>query len=304
MMGRNAAVLIGGASLFACSQLVGADFDDRHVGVGTGGVSSAKGGTSALGGQNSGGIVANGGKGMAGGNGGSSVLTSGGTEAGGSAGETTSGGTSGAPSGTGGISIAGAGDAGSGPGGSGGQGGGAGGVAQGGGAGAAGEPGLAGASGEAGAGGAPHGPAVVVLNEVKGQGSGDDYIELYNIGPGTFDLEGYGISDANNTFVFPSGASLPEAGYMLLLLGQTPSGGPFNCFTPNPCFHATWGISQGGEAVYFRGRQNQVLESTDYPNQNGPDALTNEQTWGRFPDGSGAFGATRPTPEARNQAPL
>lgn len=317
MTTRTGLLLLGTASLLACSTLVGADFDDRNLGEPTtGGTVASTGGASnggqAAGGAASGGASPQGTGGVSNGgasNGGSTVVGSGGAT-GGNAGQADTGGSSGGARTTGGTSAGGAaaGQGGIGPAGSGGQEpeggvGGVGGVGGfGGQGGAGGESEVAGAGGEAGNGGVSGGAPVVVLNEVKGQGSGDDFMEIVNRGPGALNLEGYGLSDQNNTFIFPSGATIPEGGYVLLLLGQTTVTGNFTCFTPNPCFHATWGISQNGETVYFRGRQNQVLDSTTYPSQTGTGALTNEQTWGRIPNGSGAFRATRPTPEAANQS--
>lgn len=313
MTTRTGLLLLGGASLLACSTLVGADFDDRNEGAkASGGSVATSGGTNALGGQTSGGAPSgsggsqpNSGGSSSGGSssggsssGGTTLLGSGGTT-GGSAGQTSTGGRSGGATASGGSATAGRG--GTGPAGSGGQGeGGVGGQPQGG---DGGEPEVGGAGGEAGSGGAPAGRPVVVLNEVKGQGSGDDFVEIYNRGPGTLDLSGYLLVDqGNNDFVFPNGTSIVQGDHVLLLLGQTsPGSGPFTCFVPNhPCFHANWGISQNGETVYFRDPQGLLLDSTAYPSQSGASALTNEQTWGRIPDGSGPFRATRVTPEAEN----
>ena len=72
-----------------------------------------------------------------------------------------------------------------------------------------------------GMGGAPA-DGVVVLNEIEGQGDGDDYIELFNRGPGDADLGGYGIADENNTFLIPSATILEPGEYLLLLLGGQP----------------------------------------------------------------------------------
>jgi hypothetical protein len=314
---RTSLLLLSAASLFACSTLVGADFDDKSEGrAGSGGSPTTSGGKSGEGGKSTGGTTTSGGSATV--TGGSS---SGGASAG-SGGAMTTGGTTQPPTGgssTGGVATTGgsaAGEGGVGPiGGGGGTGaeagqGGAGGIDGTGGLGGAGGEAqggmggeLGGAGGDGGTGGVA-GPPLVVVNEVKGQGSGDDYVEIYNLGPGALALEGYGLSDANNTFIFPSGARIVEGGYVLLLLGQTaPVNGNYTCFTPNPCYHATWGISQNGENVYFRGRQNQVLDQTSYPSQTGAGALTNDQTWGRLPDGTGTFRATRPTPEKINQSP-
>jgi hypothetical protein len=301
------------ASLFACSTLVGADFDDRHEGepAHRGGETATTGGATSGGRASGGTTVSTGGNPLQGGSGpstggaASGGAASGGTTGGGGgssggvAGQTSTGGT---PA-TGGTNTA---SGGVGPGGGGGEAGdgvfGGEGVIAPGGAGGAPE---GGGAGDAGGGPGPGTPPVIVLNEVKGQGSGDDYIEIYNRGPGALDLEGYGLSDQSNTFFFPAGATIAQGGHVLLLLGQPQPlpNSAFMCFTPSPCYHATWGISQDGESVYLRGRQNQVLDTTTYPNQNGANAITNDQTWGRLPDGEGAFRATRPTPEAINQAP-
>lgn len=293
-MSRSNAVGLGLVALLgACSTIVGADFDDRHERTAHGGASatggtagSANGGTTQAGAKNSGGTQASGGSSNEhGGSSNGGALSFGGTAPIGGGG---SGGTAGADDG---------GNAGAGQGGS---------TAMGGVGGEAGLGGMAGGGGspEGGAAGsAPVGTPDVVLNEVKGQGSGDDYVELYNRGSGTLALEGYGISDSNNTFIFPAGASLAPKQYVLLLLGQTAVGGTYTCYTPAPCYHATWGISQNGENVYFRGRQNQVLDMTLYPSQSASGGLTNEQTWGRYPNGTGSFAATRRTPEAENLLP-
>jgi hypothetical protein len=306
-------LLVATVSLFACSTIVGADFDVREEGE-RGGTPATSGGAVPQGGVASGGVKSTGGVAPTGGalsggansSGGTAGTAAGGTSGGGggTAGQPATGGGSASGASTGGsqVGTGGLGAGGSGAeAGEGGVGGSAGGDAPGG---SGGNP-EAGAGGEAGSGGGPMGTPVVVLNEVKGQGSGDDYIEIFNRGPGTLNLEGYGLSDESNTFFFPAGSSIAQGGHVLLLLGQ-PQPAPnatFMCFTPNPCYHATWGISQNGETVYLRGLQNQVLDSTGYPSQSGGSAITNDQTWGRLPDGQGTFRATRPTPEAVNQAP-
>jgi hypothetical protein len=301
----------------ACSTIVGADFDDKAVGEpstqGASGASSSGSGGAARGGESSGGATTQGGTSSGGvssggtGQGGSSQsggaggstggVASGGVAAGGSVagGAVGSGGTlvvSGGRASDGGLggSLAGAGgDAGSG--GSAGGLGGAGGVG--------GTDGGAGA--EAGAGGAP-GEGVVVINEVRGQGTGDDYIELVNAGPGLAHLGGLSIadSDLSHRFVFPNTTALAKGAYLLILLNQS-STRETTCYTPNPCFHVTWGVSNNGEAVFLRSAANVVLDTTVYPDQNGTGGLEDTQSWGRLPDTSGTFQATTPTAEMPNQ---
>jgi hypothetical protein len=148
--------------------------------------------------------------------------------------------------------------------------------------------------GSGGSGGGAPGP-VVVLNEVKGQGAGDDFIELYNRGPGLMTLDGYKVSDGGNFFTFPPNTMLAEGAYLLVLLGQPTAGGGFTCFTSNPCFHDTWGIAQTGESALFEDPSYRILDSTTYPG-----TLVDGQTWGRYPNGTGMFQPTSPTPEAAN----
>jgi hypothetical protein len=253
-------------SAFACSTLVGADFDDLELAPparGGSGGSGNSGGSGATAGESGGGAPGGGGEA------GSGDAPSGGTAQGGS------------PAGGHGAET------------SGGQN-----------AGGTTDPGPGGAGGGGSCEPDTDEPAVVVINEVKGQGSGDDYIELYNLGPGAKNLTGYRLTDDNNAFVFPCGTVIPEHGYMLLLLGDllTP-GGPFTCFTPNPCFHETWGVSASGEDVFFRDPSNQVLDTTFYPDEMGADGVANGESWGRFPNGTGGFQATDITPEDDNALP-
>jgi hypothetical protein len=268
---RRAALIVAAGVLGACSTLVGADFEDRPV-------REPKPHSSA-GAQSTGGAAGLGSGGAAGSSAG--VAGAGRAGAGGRAGD---GGEGGAPlGGAGGRGGA------AGRGGSSGAGGATGGTA--------GNPG-----GDGGMGGEPA-DGVVVLNEIKGQGDGDDYIELFNRGPGDADLGGYGIADANNTFLIPAATILGPGEYLLLLLGRSDLVGEFTCFTPNPCFHASWGVAQDGEMVFLRNATSTVIDATEYPDQAGPNGLANGQSWGRLPNGTGNFGATRLTPEVPNQAP-
>jgi hypothetical protein len=268
------------AWLGACSTLLGADFDDLKTKNPTPGNASGgdQSGNSA-GSDNQGGVESAGGSGAS---------SSGGAD----------GGTAGKSSGGAGGSRAAGGQAGS-----------AG--ASGGAGGHAGENGAGGdpAGGEGGRGGEGADTGVVVLNEVKGHGSSEtDYVELYNVGPGSRDLGGYRIVDSgNNSFEFPSPTIMPENGYVLLEIVDENSGldlgGPFECGTNQPiCYRDTgWGIAQGGELVRLRNPGGTIVDSTQYP---GEPTLDSDQSWGRLPDGSGSFQATASTPELENTAAL
>lgn len=269
----------------ACSTLVGADFDDLELAprpVGGSGGSSGDGGSA--GGDRGGSSGKGGGSGEGGAPSGGGESSVGGTPAAGNA----AGGNAGAGAETSGGQNAG-GSSGQGTAGAGGTNDDSGGAGAGGG----------GTSGAGGSGGEEL--AVVVLNEIKGEGSGDDFIELYNLGPGQKTLSGYKLADNSNAFVFPEGTLIPEGGYVLLLIGDLlVPGGPFMCFTPYlTCFHDTgWGISQNGEDVFFRDPGNQQLDTTNYPL-----SVVDGESWGRYPDGTGDFVVTDPTPEADNELP-
>jgi hypothetical protein len=169
-----------------------------------------------------------------------------------------------------------------------------------------GNAGAAGAAGNAGSAGAGGGSskAVVVINEIKGQGSGSDYIELYNLGPGTKALDGHAITDGSNTLKFPVGTTLAEGAFLLILLQQSAQSGGVTCMTPNPCFHDTWGVSSSsGETVSMKGPGGETLDIANYPAVSTPQGLTDGQAWGRLPDGTGSYQAVAVTPEAANTAP-
>ncbi|HEX6274113.1 MAG TPA: lamin tail domain-containing protein [Polyangiaceae bacterium] len=277
-MKRSLLVLVAGV-LGACSTILGADFDDRPVR----GEKKNTGGS-----QPTGGAAGNGSGGASAGNG---AVGGGGSNAGGTGGQagTEQGGAGGEGGGSGGTDPTG-GTAGKG------------GAAGNGGSGAGGGSGGSAGGGEGGMGGEPE-AGVVVLNEVKGQGDGDDYIEIYNRGPGVAAIGGFGIADENNTFVIPMGTTLAPDEYLLLLLGRSDVIGNFTCFTPNPCFHASWGVAQDGEMVFLRDAANSVIDTATYPDQAGPNGVENGESWGRFPDGTGSFTRTRLTPERENQEP-
>jgi hypothetical protein len=262
--------------LGACSTLIGADFDDLEKkgptpGDASGGTQSTSGAGNEAGADPSGGA---GGSASGGPNGGSAGKSDGGSS-----------GASGS-AGSGGL----AGDA------------------------------AGGGSGESGAGGTPSGgeggdggegadTGAVVLNEVKGHGSSEsDYVELYNVGPGSRDVGGYRIVDSgNNSFEFPTSTIVPEGGYLLLeIVGENSGldlGGPFECGTNQPiCYRDTgWGIAQGGELVRLRDAGGTIVDSTQYP---GEPTLDSDESWGRLPNGSGTFQAAATTPELENAAAL
>lgn len=274
----------------ACSTLVGADFD----GLGPIGSGGSNGGAPASGGSS--GSTSNAGvAGNSAGNGGSAGTSgeNGGSGHAGnaSAGSTTTGGVAGT-SGTGGASNGGT-------------------SAQGGAdEGGAGQGGVsAGAAGEsaAGAGGADTivPPDEIVLNELKGQGAGADYLELFNPGAETADIAGcYVADDSNNRVTFPAGATIAGKGYVVVRLGQSTSTGMVTtCFGFKPCYDGVaWGISASGEKIFLRDSKGALLDQLDYPDEAGPNGVGDSHAFGRIPDGASTTGAILTSPGATNIA--
>lgn len=144
----------------------------------------------------------------------------------------------------------------------------------------------------------------VVINEVRA--ADGDYVELMNTGTTTLDVGGHGLrgesSDGGtpNEFTFPSGTKVPAGGYLLMYANaSTADGGAADCkgAPAAACFAVTWGISSSkGETIRFvddKGATlSQVTVSTTIPTG---------QTWGRIPNGTGAFQNTQPTPGAENK---
>lgn len=153
------------------------------------------------------------------------------------------------------------------------------------------------------------GGTAAVINEICARG-GNEYVELYNPGATAKDLSGYGFCDSDpdgggpylsRALRFPSGASLASHGFLLIALGRADAGaGPTtNCLDAGAttCFEASFNISNSlGETAWVLDEQSAVHAYTFYP-ANGHDAGS---SYGRLPDGTGAFQQTSRTPGVAN----
>jgi len=153
----------------------------------------------------------------------------------------------------------------------------------------------------------------IVINEVKGQGSGFDFIELYNPTANAVDITGFAVADDSGgapkigqAVRFPSCTVVPPDGYAMVQVDSTLTpGGPGTCFgfTFSPCFFGIYGVSStSGEPVYLLNPQNAIVAVVQYPATapTNPSGLFDGQTLGRFPNGTGPFSTTTPTPGAPN----
>lgn len=117
----------------------------------------------------------------------------------------------------------------------------------------------------------------------------DDWIELYNNTSSAVDLSGYYLSDDSDNLTkweFPSGTSIAANGYLIIWAdedGLTQTG-----------LHADFKLSASGESVYLSSPSVVIEDFTDFSSQ------TQDISFGRFPNGTGAFATMNPTHDAEN----
>ncbi|MEZ4390357.1 MAG: lamin tail domain-containing protein [Polyangiales bacterium] len=154
----------------------------------------------------------------------------------------------------------------------------------------------------------------LVINEISAVG--DEWVELYNAGASPVDLSRVQLADTDTSvdggaprtasaMRFPAGTMLAPGQYVLVVSGFNDAGaGPqTRCLDgggPSTCFHASWGLSASrGESVWVLSPTGEVTLRETYPMNAAPSG----QTWGRLPNGTGAFAPNRPTPGAANASP-
>ncbi len=143
--------------------------------------------------------------------------------------------------------------------------------------------------------------AALVINEFMAsngttvtdpQGHYDDWIELYNTGPGTVDLGGMYLTDdlLNPTkWQIPTGTFLGQGGYLLIWADE-------NVLANTNGLHASFKLSAGGEAIgIFDTNGVTLVDSITF----GPQ--TTDVSYGRFPNGgSDWYFMTPASPNAAN----
>ena len=143
----------------------------------------------------------------------------------------------------------------------------------------------------------------IVINEIDG--SGDDFVEIYNRGETAVNISGWLIADDSGGSpavaegaVFPSGTVLEPHRFLYVWsnLSAEPGGNPGLLFevcipsTPPPCLHSVWGVSGSGERLYLLNRDLTVVCAVNYPN-----AVFTGEAFGRIPDGSSTLCPTKPS---------
>ena len=142
--------------------------------------------------------------------------------------------------------------------------------------------------------------SVLKINEVQSsnatciadeQGLYPDWIEIVNIGSGTIDLSGYGLSDNVDKpmrWLFPEGTSL-NAGERLIVFAD----GSNNLTADIP--HTNFSISSGGETISLYDADGGLLDRVTVPE------LAADTSYARSPDGTGEFAVEgSPTPNMEN----
>ncbi len=146
----------------------------------------------------------------------------------------------------------------------------------------------------------------VVINEVAT--SDGDFFELINTGASTVDLSGFQVADRDDAtmgpklsaaLTFPAGTTLGAGAILLIVEGMT-AGPSTSCgdATVSTCFAVTFGLSAGnGDSVFLLDGSGAVVTRADVA----PMAHAALRSWGRIPDGSGAFVETARTPGLPNR---
>lgn len=126
----------------------------------------------------------------------------------------------------------------------------------------------------------------IVLNEMRSDGGGYDYIELYNAGNTDYtfaanewavnDIKGF-AEDKVPGIVIPAGTVIPAQGFLLIAVDQTavPFGAPASTLIGGA---ANFGLGKGDTAVLVY--KNEILEQKKW------DDGTHINSFGRLPDGT------------------
>lgn len=153
------------------------------------------------------------------------------------------------------------------------------------------------------------GIGTLVFNELSA--TGGDWLELYNTGSNPVDVSGYKLADnevdasaprLSQALVLPSGTMIAPGGYLVVLANEkTASPSPQPCFDGGVqpgCPTVTWGISKDTANTFY------LLAPNDVPALQvdmAPNVHVSGESWGRFPNGTGTFAVTKPTPGKANE---
>jgi hypothetical protein len=123
----------------------------------------------------------------------------------------------------------------------------------------------------------------IFINEVYA--SGDDWIELYNVGAATKDIGGYIIyDDVLKKYVIPANTIIQPKGFLIL-----------HCDDAGTGLHTNFKLSSTGETISLETNGAKLIDRVEFP------GLTDGQSYARIPDGSNILVITgNPTQGATN----
>ncbi len=122
-------------------------------------------------------------------------------------------------------------------------------------------------------------------------GEFDDWVELYNNGSTSIDLEGYYLSDnADNLtkWTFPAGTSIDANGYLVIWADDDED---------QEGLHASFKLSAAAESVFLVNPTGTIIDEVSYVDQSA------DVSYGRSPNGTGDFETMSPTFNAENTSP-
>lgn len=118
-------------------------------------------------------------------------------------------------------------------------------------------------------------PSTIVFNEIHSTGN-PDWIELYNYGEETVDLEGYIVFDKEvNRYTLPAGHSVQPGEFFILY-----------CDDQGVDINLPFKLTSLGESITLKRPDGKMIDNVVFPE------MENDQTFARFPDGTGTWQVT------------
>lgn len=122
-------------------------------------------------------------------------------------------------------------------------------------------------------------------------GEYDDWIELYNNGASSIDLEGYYLSDDATDLMkwaFPTSATIDNNSYLVIWADNDED---------QEGLHAAFKLSASAESVFLVNATGTIVDEVSYVDQSA------DISYGRSPNGTGNFQVMSPTFNAENSSP-
>jgi len=121
------------------------------------------------------------------------------------------------------------------------------------------------------------------------EGEFDDWIELFNNGSSSIDLNGYSLSDDAGQLTrwsFPPGTSIGSNEYLIVWADKDED---------QSGLHTNFKLSASAEGVFLSNPSGEVIDLVTYENQE------SDLSFARFPNGTGPFQSMNPTFNAENE---